>query len=782
MVGPSRSRFWSLRARIVALVLAVVVPAAVAHAVSHTIDGGIQERVADLRRERLRPLDEAGVVGASLELKGVWDDAGFFAVEGIEELARQRRPKLRGPIQAVAARDRFVMFGVAIRLVPETELPPVLGAADGAWSPQVGARVEVSCTVDEAGEWYARKVRHDELKPSDKIKGTVTRAERRAGGGLRIEISGLPAVTPAGVQVVVLRGPMHRMELASRMARTLQECLAATQELLRLGYMGRALPARTGDRVQVALLDAEDRLLDASAEFADLLADARRGLEDADAPRDSESDGMRARLGPAIAQLQSAEAPFGDAVQRVIHLVRENPDAAQAWVVETLEPTVRRELQPRVQALQVAAEEELSEELAAIGARSAWATRMSLLSGLAGLVLALTVGWFAARTVSRPVVELEAAARRIGAGELDARVGVRSNDELGALANAFNHMAEHLAASTVSVARLNGVIDSLAGAFFLLGPDGTIASMNPAAMALLGYAAGELDAAPFATICAGDAGELMQSMRTSDVTSGEQLLRRRDGSAVPVAFSGAVLRGEVGTARGFVCLASDLSERKRMEEALRRSLGEKELLLRDLHHRVKNNLQVISSLLDLQAREVVDPQALAKFRNCQDRIRSLVLIHEQLYRAGDVGSVDMRTYLGLLASHLAQAHVEPNGRVQVAVEVDAVRLDFDRALACGLIVNELVTNAVKHAFPAGAGGTVMVRVALLGTRLRLQVSDDGRGASAAARDSERLGMQLVHALCRQIGGALVVNPAGDAARRGHDCHVDFPFTPSAEAT
>ena len=802
----------SLRVRLVLIVLAVAVPSGIAHVISHAIDRDIQAQVADLRRESWQPLDAATVVGSSLSLEGEWDARGFFAVRSIENLARQRRPKLRGAIQAVADDGSFSMYGVSIRVGPNTELPRFRGGADGAWRPEVGARVEVSCAVDDAGTWVSRKIRCEDLKSSDKLKGIITRATPHSSGELVLEITGLRMHAPHDAHIVVARGPVHRMEIAGQMTRALQECLAAAQEMLKIRYVGRAAQTRgASDHVLplTDLQDVEDRLLDANAEFAHLLADSRASAEDVIARAEAAGESGkattgRARLAQSIDPLAREQASVAGNVQHMVDLAAVDLDKAQTFVQDTLEPQIRRDILPRVQALQIGVEEELSEELTAIGTRSASAARLSLMTSVSGLVMAVAVGLFVARSVARPVVELETAARRIGAGDLGARVTVRSHDELGALAASFNHMAEHLAASTVSVAHLNGVIDSVAGALFLLGPDGAITSVNPAALTLLGYAPGDLIGAAFVTVCPGDPGRgalraaeegeplprrIVNAVHDSAgsgprwaagearvaVTSGEQVFRRRDGSAIPVSFSGAVLRGEGGVVRGFVCLAEDLSERKRMEEALRRSLGEKELLLRELHHRVKNNLQVISSLLDLQSREVTDQKALSKFQDSQDRIRSLVLIHEQLYRARDLAAVDMRVYLELLAANLAQAHVDPPGRVRVETDVEELRLDLDRALACGLIVNELVTNALKHAFSADTRGSIAISFRSYGERIALGVCDDGRGMpSDNGERLENLGMQLVNALCGQLGGHLAVEERMGAGQRGTAWRIEFP--------
>jgi two-component sensor histidine kinase len=256
----------------------------------------------------------------------------------------------------------------------------------------------------------------------------------------------------------------------------------------------------------------------------------------------------------------------------------------------------------------------------------------------------------------------------------------------------------------------------------------------------------------------------------------ERVFRRKDGTAIPASFSGAALRDEKGSIRGFVCVAQDLTERKEMEEQLRDSLSQKELLLREVHHRVKNNLQVISSLLDLQSRTITEPEALDRFKESQDRIRSIAYVHEQLYHGSHVEKIDFRMYLKRLTEHLIQSYEVAPAQIGTKLTVEEVNLDLDRALACGLIVNELVTNAFKHGFPEGLAGEVEIssRFAQNGDCI-LEVSDNGRGFNQDLdpEKTESLGLSLVRTLVKQLRGRLEIN-RGDKVSFRIEFPLDFP--------
>ena len=215
----------------------------------------------------------------------------------------------------------------------------------------------------------------------------------------------------------------------------------------------------------------------------------------------------------------------------------------------------------------------------------------------------------------------------------------------------------------------------------------------------------------------------------------------------------------------FACIFSDITERRQAEMALRTSLEEKTALLKEVHHRVKNNLQIITSLLNLQARQVQNPIALAALQDTQNRIRSMAVLHESLYRGGHPGWVDGSAYLSHLCAHLSNSFGLSTSRVQLRYQLAPVALGLEQAVPCGLIVNELVSNAVKHAFPGERGGEIRVNLTIEPDgRRALVVADDGVGLPPGLdyRQSDTLGLQLVAGLAQQLG-ATVDTPAAVGA-------------------
>lgn len=215
-------------------------------------------------------------------------------------------------------------------------------------------------------------------------------------------------------------------------------------------------------------------------------------------------------------------------------------------------------------------------------------------------------------------------------------------------------------------------------------------------------------------------------------------------------------------------------QRKRSEEALKSSLREKEVLLREIHHRVKNNLQVVSSLLNLQGRRLKEGEAMGFLKESQRRIRSMALVHEKLYQSKDLARIDMSGYVGSLAQHLFLASRVDPAQVRFRPEIRDVALDINTAMPCGLLISELVSNALKHAFPGNRTGTIAVELRPEGeSSYLLVVRDDGAGMPAGLdfRRTDSLGMQLVLLLVEQLDGTIEL--AAPAGTNGTEFRVRF---------
>lgn len=208
-----------------------------------------------------------------------------------------------------------------------------------------------------------------------------------------------------------------------------------------------------------------------------------------------------------------------------------------------------------------------------------------------------------------------------------------------------------------------------------------------------------------------------------------------------------------------IIVTSDISERKKAEERIRASLEEKEILLREIHHRVKNNLQTISSLLRLQAGYIEDKKALEVLKNSGERIHSMALVHEELYRSRDLSKISFAGYLHNLVAHLFDSHYLKPGQVRKEIQIENVVLDIETSIPLGLIISELISNSLKHAFPDFREGKIRVEMVKCENEeydYTLMVRDNGAGfpPDVDYRESRTLGMVLVLTLVKQLHGTI----------------------------
>jgi PAS domain S-box-containing protein len=320
--------------------------------------------------------------------------------------------------------------------------------------------------------------------------------------------------------------------------------------------------------------------------------------------------------------------------------------------------------------------------------------------------------------------------------------------------------------SLTPVTAAESILSTLADALLLVDLEGKIGTVNYTTLELLGYEEEELVGQPIEIVLGREQAIDFQQvwfeqlLTVGSIRDVETIFITKDAKQIPISLSASVVRDKEDVQQGISYVGRDLTERKQAEERIKASLREKEILLKEIHHRVKNNLQVISSLLYLQAKGIQDERVLATLKESRNRVYSMATIHEILYSSQDLAGVDFGEYTRKLAKHLLHSYDANSHHVSLKTEIAPISLNMDAAISCGLIVNELLSNSLKYAFPAGQPGEICIVLDRIGDdRLLLAISDNGVGfpSDLDFHQAESLGLRLVNLLAQQLEGTLTLN-------------------------
>ena len=325
--------------------------------------------------------------------------------------------------------------------------------------------------------------------------------------------------------------------------------------------------------------------------------------------------------------------------------------------------------------------------------------------------------------------------------------------------------------------RFGQLFNNSAESIFVLGaigPDGMpgrILEVNDACSRQLGYSYDELIRMSPLEILDPEsrhkASEVIAGLGAAGSATCECTYRRSDGTRIPMEVS--IRAFEMDGEQTIISNARDVTERRRADSLLKSALREKEVLLREIHHRVKNNMQVVSSLLNLQASQTEDPVTRGMLEESRQRVRSIALIHEKLFRSANLADVDFASYLKSVADELLRTFGRPE--VTCILDLEPIQLEIDKAIPVGLIVNELLTNTLRHAFPPGTKGTARVTLhATSAEDVELVVQDDGVGFPGGLDgvSANSIGLAIVRTLVEQLHGTMTIE-----ARRGTTCTIRF---------
>jgi PAS domain S-box-containing protein len=310
--------------------------------------------------------------------------------------------------------------------------------------------------------------------------------------------------------------------------------------------------------------------------------------------------------------------------------------------------------------------------------------------------------------------------------------------------------------------RFRALLDQSNDPIFLLKiPSGHFTDVNRSACELFGYSNSKMLQMSLEDLL--NAEEMVEIQRMFDVLienkessakkTFSSVFNRIDGHKIPVEIGASIVN--FTNELYIVMVVRDITERKEAEDNIRASLEEKKVLLREIHHRVKNNMQIISSLLNLQTRYIEDEKVVDILKESQNRVKSMAMIHETLYQSEGFAKIGFSGYVNNLVRYLLQSYVDRD-HVNIITDLDEVFLDIDTAIPCGLIINELVTNSLKHAFPNRNKGQIRIGLMQSVDKFILEVKDNGIGFPELLdfRRTETLGLQLINSLVMQLDGII----------------------------
>lgn len=382
-------------------------------------------------------------------------------------------------------------------------------------------------------------------------------------------------------------------------------------------------------------------------------------------------------------------------IEQLLRLTEDDYNKGQEFFTVTIEPYFRNNILPLTDELAEQTQLDLNEEIDQLNEQLTSSSQQLGMATVAALLIALGFAYLLYRSIDRPLQKISSAVQRIGIGNLDERIGWNSNDEIGKLAQAFDTMAENLGKTTVSKDFMDDIIDSMADALIVTDTDHQVSRINAAAENMLGYDDAELIGQSVTTILTeSDAQDLARNTIDYEFKNFETEFICANDSTVPVAVSRAVITGAEQEIKGAVIVAADISARQEAARQIKESLREKEILLAEIHHRVKNNLALISGLLQMQQWEAEDQKVKFALTQSQLRVQSIALVHKKLYQSESFSYIKLERYIPELIEAIEQ-NFAISRQVQVQLDLQPVILNINQAIPCSLLINELMINLME---------------------------------------------------------------------------------------
>lgn len=437
-------------------------------------------------------------------------------------------------------------------------------------------------------------------------------------------------------------------------------------------------------------------------------------------------------------------------------LSSESYEDGKEFFTVTIEPYFRTNLLPLIEQVRKEIQVNHERKIASLNSQLDYAGRILGIATVFALVIAISITFFLYRSIANPINKLANAAHSIAQGNLDERIDYKSNDELGQLSQTFNHMAESLSETTVSRDYVDSIIESMADLLIVTDRQYNITRVNSAGLLMLDRQEEELLGKHVDSIFKnGEESVLFENENEhAGIRIQDEEILVENQEEVPVNVSRGTLRNRQGNIEGYVIVASDISSEKEAQQKIKQSLKEKEVLLAEIHHRVKNNLAVISGLLEMQLWEAENEYASSALQQSQLRVRSIALVHEKLYQSENLSHIEFDKYIRDLLQAVRSAHLTENTNIEIETELENIVLNVNQAVTCSLLLNEIVVNSFKHAFSDRDEGKIKVSMSRSGSQITMKVRDNGQGFRVSDTENESIGITLIDTLSKQLDSDL----------------------------
>jgi PAS domain S-box-containing protein len=544
-----------------------------------------------------------------------------------------------------------------------------------------------------------------------------------------------------------------QLQTLTEMSVQLQNSLLYTRN-----YLTESAKRRAGDQsltVSAQIRQSEQMALESLDRFNSELEELKTKYQD-DTRLPALSEESHAGIISLTDSLQRSFSYYETIVREIFDLERETSFGDEIFNV-TIEPYFRNTLLPILLQLRTTYNEQVDLQLANLQERAEETVLRIIFYTVLSFVMSLLLAFLVFRSITKPVKELTETAKQLGDGDLSQRIELNTGDELANLADTFNIMAENLSKSMVSRSYVNNIIQSMGDMLFVTGADGSIEMINQAVKEKLEYQTEDLKDDNFWFLITGEereyVKEIVEAESGGNGTPIETRLVTKFGTVIPVNLSYTMLSGN-GTGMSRIFVASDISTLKEAEQKISESLREKNVLLAEIHHRVKNNLAVISGLIEMQVWNIEGEESKTVLRDSQLRIQSIALVHEKLYQNENFAEIKISEYIKELVEGISESFTNPNSEIVKTYDCEDIKMNINQAIPFSLLLNESIVNAYKHGFKGREKGELKVQLKSKDDNITLIVSDDGVGLLTpdAVTNSKSLGIKLIETLTSQLEG------------------------------